>query len=163
MSGAGAPEEAVKFSRRLVRQYPGEVGTMLAIKNVGYADLASVQYLMRAGNNVGLLLVNRASPNPDVNDPTDIDKSAMEAEAWYVRLKQQFPNLYLGSSRPRKAWLRVARQPDGALEYTDSYALNDGRNDRNNLMCFAAFAWDFDAQGRFRDTHYLSGGPAIID
>ena len=102
---------------------------------------------MRAGNNVGLLLVNRASPNPDVNDPTDIDKSAMEAEAWYVRLKQQFPNLYLGSSRPRKAWLRVARQPDGALEYTDSYALNDGRNDRNNLMCFAAFAWDFDAQG----------------
>src|SRR5581483_7135280 len=56
MAKAGAPADAVSFSRELYKESGGEVGYMAGFDKVGTVDIAWVKYPLRSSN--GLLLVN---------------------------------------------------------------------------------------------------------
>jgi len=71
MTKAGAPADAVAFTRMLFQQSDGQVGILSAFKQLGRVDAAQVFYPLRANDNYGLLLVNG---DPKVLDVDDLKK-----------------------------------------------------------------------------------------
>ena len=72
IAAAGAPADAVSFTRMLFQQTNGDVGIMTAFKHYGPVDAAQVFYPLRANTNYGLLLVNG---DPAVLDVDDLQKA----------------------------------------------------------------------------------------
>lgn len=158
MASAGAPPAAVKFAREFARQFLGEAVVMREFKNIGSADLVSVQYPFRMGVNVRQIRINYDPKAPDVHDPDNVEKSEMEQSSLYRELKKKYPKLYLMRGLgERNSWLEVEKQKDGAFRHMAGYLVGDGVRD-NNFVAGTTFAWDFDATGKFLGTKFLSIG-----
>jgi hypothetical protein len=166
MVAAGAPAEAVNFTRNFARQFQSEVAIMRDYKNIGSADLITVLHPFRPtfvnGRQVGvltsLLLVSHDRGSPYFSDPSNIDKKEMEQSPWYRMLKQQYPMLrLLPHQGPFQNWLEVERQADGTLKHREGYLVTDGIHE-NRFLGSALFELDFDAQGKFSKTKFL-GAP----
>jgi hypothetical protein len=156
MVAAGAPPAAVKFAREFTRQYLGEVVVMREFKNIGSADLVSVQYPFRMGMNTRQILINYDPESPDVHDPDNVEKREMERDPLYRELKKRYPRLCLMRGQgERNSWLNVETQKDGTFRHTRGYLVGDGVRD-NSFIAGATFEWDFDATGKFLGTKFLS-------
>src|SRR5271155_1363960 len=58
MAKAGAPADAVRFTREVYKEINGEFGIMTGFQDEGPVAFAWVTYPLRANTNYGLLLVN---------------------------------------------------------------------------------------------------------
>ena len=160
MSPAGAPAEAVSFTRMLNQQPEGMVGIMAMFKKYGTVDAAQVLYPLRANDNYALLLVNGDPKILDVDDLQKLDQAAMQQDPLFQSVKKQFPNvtLFPGDRSGDQPWPRMQPLAGGGQEFTVTYPLLDGCHACKRLG-LVRFAWDFDASGKFLKTVYIPTPP----
>ena len=160
MAKAGAPQDAVKFTRELYTSN-GQVGIMGAFKVFGPIGLAWVVYPLRTNDNDGLLLLNGDPKFLDPDDMQKLDKTALQHDPLFLGWKKTAAKLdvWPGERSGGEAQIRFARVWAGAKpgeqRFLFSYPLIDGCR-----ACarsgFANYWWDFDAKGKFQGTKLLS-------
>ena len=168
MVAAGAPVDAVQFSRRLFRYNGGELGVMWRFQPLGPVDMAKVFYPLRdveakyavGSRNYASLLVNGDPPIIDVDDLNKLDKHGLEQDGTYQVLKLSFPGLGIwGGGRSGTMWEPVHKRPDGGQSFDIYYVLNPGRP-AGKWVSGAHFDWNFDVAGTFLRTKFAGGlGP----
>lgn len=160
MSAAGAPADAVSFTRMLYQENGGLVGMMSMFKKSGPVDAAQVFYPLRANDNYALLLVNGDPNILDVDDLQKLDQAAMQQDALFQSIKKQYPNatLFPGDRSGNAPWPRVQPLPNGGQQFIVTYLLLEGCHACKHLGV-ARFGWDFDASGKFLKTTYIPTAP----
>jgi hypothetical protein len=154
MEKAGAPADAVRFSRELCKVSHGGFGIMTGFQDEGPVAFAWISYPLRANTNYGLLLVNGKPRMINVEDPKLLDAKAMKRSPQFQDLKAQFPKIDLWpGDRDGKLWPNSQVGPDGEIQFTVSYPLRNGCH-----ACARAgdaiFNWNFDASGKFLGTSF---------
>ncbi len=160
MSVAGAPADAVNFTRMLYQQSDGQVGMMSLFKTFGEVDMAQVFYPLRANDNFGLLFVNGDPKILDVDDLKKLDQTAMEQDPMFQAVKRKFPQaaLWPGDRSSNQPWPRAQSLPDGGQQFMLSYPLINGCHACQHLGA-VRFGWDFDARGKFLRTTFIPTPP----
>ena len=155
MAKAGAPADAVSFTRELYKQSHGDFGVMTGFQNQSPVAFAWITYPLRANTNYGLLFVNGQPPIINVEDLHLLDTKTMERSFQFQDLKNQFPqaNLWPGD-RDGKTWPNSQTGPNGGIQFVVNYPLRNGCH-----ACASAgsalFNWNFDAKGKFLGTTFL--------
>jgi len=160
MAAAGAPADAVAFTRMLYQQSDGEIGIMSAFKQYGAVDAAQVLYPLRANNNYGLLLVNGGPTPLDVDDLQKLDRAAMEHDNLFQSIKQRYAqtDVWPGDRSGANPWPRAETLPGGGTRFIVTYPLLDGCHACRRVG-LARFGWDFDASGKFLHTTFIPTPP----
>jgi hypothetical protein len=159
MGKAGAPADAVSFTRELAKQSHGEFGVMTGFQSQPPVDFAWITYPLRANTNYGLLFVNGKPPIINVEDLKLLDSKTMERSFQFQDVKNQFPsvNLWPGD-RDGKTWPNSQSGPNGGTQFVVGYPLRNGCH-----ACASAgsalFTWNFDAQGKFLGTTFIGLTP----
>jgi len=159
MEKAGAPGDAVTFTRELYKQSHGEVGIMTGFQAVGPVDIAWITYPLRANTNNGLLLVNGKPLIVNVEELKLLDRKTMEQSSQFQNLKAQFTKVDVWpGDRDGKTWPESQAGPNGGTQFVVSYPLRNGCHACAHAG-FAIFTWNFDAQGKFLDTLFMGMTP----
>jgi hypothetical protein len=160
IAAAGAPAEAVAFTRYLYAHSDGQVGIMSAFKSYGKVGAAQVFYPLRANDNYGLLLIDGEPKILDVDDLKRLDQQTMQQSRAFQALKKEYPqaDLWPGDRSGSSPWPQVRTASSGDTEFTVIYPLINGCHACARVGV-AKFAWDFDAAGMFVKTDYLSLQP----
>jgi len=154
MKKAGAPADAVQFTRDLAKQNPGEFGVMTGFQDEGSVAFAWMTYPLRANTNYGLLLVNGQPRIIDVEDLKLLDVKSMKRSSQYQDLKRQFPHVDVWpGDRDGKIWPNSQAGPGGGIQFTVAYPLIDGCHACARAGS-AIFNWNFDANGKFLGTSF---------
>jgi len=154
MTKAGAPADAVGFTRKLYKQSHGEFGVMTGFQDEGPVAFAWITYPLRANSNYGLLLLNGQPPIVNVEDLKLLDVKAMKQSSQFQDAKVQFPNIDVWpGDRDGKVWPNSQVGSDGGIQFTVAYPLRNGCH-----ACASAgqaiFNWNFDATGKFLGTSF---------
>jgi hypothetical protein len=155
MPAAGAPAEAVAFTRRLQNEM-GQIAYARNFRKVGKVDVVSVEYMLRANENRGWLLVNGTPPLIDVDDMQRLPKDDLLSDPAYAALAQRYPRVMLfpgdrsGTGQPQ-----VETLPDRGERFVVRYQLQNGCHACERIGS-ATFAFDFDHAGRFLGTRLLA-------
>ena len=160
IAAAGAPADAVSFTRMLYQQNGGLVGIMTAFKKYGPVDVAQVFYPLRANDNYALLLVNG---NPEILDVDDHAKAGPGSDGTGLDVPgsetKVSPNRSLaGRPQWQHSLARVQLLPAGGTEFIVSYRLINGCHACQHVG-LARFGWDFDASGKFLRTVFIPTPP----
>ncbi len=160
MSAAGAPADAVSFTRMLYGQNDRQVGILSAFKAFGPVDAAQVFYPLRVNDNYGLLLVNGDPKILDVDDLKKLDQAAMQQDPMFQAIKKQYPtgDIWPGDRSGSDPWPRLQPLPDGGHQFIVTYPLIEGCHACKRLGA-ARFGWNFDASGKFLGTTYIPTPP----
>jgi hypothetical protein len=159
MTKAGAPPDAVGFTRELSKQSHGEFGIMTGFQTESPVAFAWITYPLRANANYGLLLVNGRPSIVNVEDLKLLDTKTMEQSFQFQDLKNQFPKVDLWpGDRDGKTWPNSQAGPNGGTQFIVSYPLLNGCHACARAG-FAIFTWNFDAQGKFLGTSFLGLTP----
>ncbi len=160
MPKAGAPAEAVKFTRELYKN-SGQVGIAGRTKMFGAFALAWITYPLRANDNNGLMFLNTDPNFLDVDDMSKLEKTALYADPMFQQWKKQFPQLdvWPGDRTGGYPQLLFARSYRGetpnTLRFIFSYPLMNGCH-----ACarpgYANYWWNFDANGKFLGAKLIS-------
>jgi hypothetical protein len=154
MAKAGAPPEAVSFTRELYKESHGEFGLMTGLQGEGPVAFAFITYPLRANTNYGLLLVNGRPPIVNVEDLKLLDIKTMKQSGQFQDLKGQFPNVGVWpGDRDGKTWPNSQAGPNGGIQFTVGYPLRNGCHACANAGS-AIFTWNFDATGKFLGTTF---------
>lgn len=154
MGKAGAPQDAIGFTRELYKQSAGEFGIMTGFQDEGPVAVAWITYPLRANTNYGLLLVNGQPPILNLEDLKLLDTKSMQKSFQFRDLKNQFPKVDVWpGDRDGKTWPNSQAGPNGGIQFTVGYPLINGCH-----ACvragFAIFNWNFDAKGKFLGTAF---------
>ena len=160
IAAAGAPADAVAFTRMLFEQSNGEVGILSALKKYGTVDAAQVFYPLRANDNYGLLLVNGDPKILDVDDLKKLDRTAMEQDAMFQSVKEKYSKMdvWPGDRSGSQPWPRVQPLAGGGTQFIVTYPLLNGCHACQHVG-LARFGWDFDASGKFLRTTFIPTPP----
>jgi hypothetical protein len=144
MEKAGAPAEAVEFTRRT-----GNMAFASEFRDTGIVDVACAQYPFRANENGACFLVNGQPPMVDVDDPKLMDLELLRWNRVYAGLVKTYPNLAIFPSR-RSGELAVMSAPlrNGGQEFRADYSLRDGCRACARVGSLR-MAYDFDVNGRY--------------
>jgi hypothetical protein len=160
MSKAGAPADAVSFTRELYKQTGGEVGIMQGFDKVGPVDIAWVTYPLRLTD--GLLLVNGQPKIINAENLKLLDQKGLQQSFQYQDLQNQFPNVSLWpGDRNGKTWPNSQTGSKGGLQFVIGYPLRNGCQTCAHAG-FALFTWNFNPSGRFMGTTFMGLTPAPI-
>lgn len=159
MAKAGAPPDAVSFTRELHKQSHGEFGVMTGFQNQSPVSFAWITYPLRANTNYGLLLVNGRPDIVNVEDLKLLDTKTMEQSFQFQDLKNQFPKVDLWpGDRDGTTWPNSQAGPNGGTQFVLSYPLLNGCHACAHAG-FAIFTWNFDVQGKFLGTSFMGLTP----
>jgi hypothetical protein len=160
MSKAGAPPEAVQFTRALY-QHNGQVGIVGRTKVFGAIALAWIVYPLRANDNDGLMFLNSDPNYLDVDDLSKLDKAALPKDSVFQEWKKQYPQLDVwpgdrtgGSIQVLFARTYPSDNPSNQ-RFLFSYPLINGCHACERVG-YANYWWDFSADGKFLGTKLIS-------
>jgi hypothetical protein len=154
MSKAGAPANAVDFSRELYKESHGEFGVMTGFQDEGPVAFAWITYPLRANTNYGLLFVNGEPRIINVEDLKLLDQKGMKQSFQFQDLKGQFPNVDVWpGDRDGKTWPNSQTGPNGGIQFSVGYPLINGCHACARAGS-AIFNWNFDAHGKFLGTSF---------
>jgi len=160
MSKAGAPADAVSFTRELLKQTGGEVGIMSGFHKVGPIDIAWVSYPLRS--TYGLLLVNGKPRILNVEDLKQLDQKDMRQSFQFQDLQNQFPQVGVWpGDRDGTTWPNSQSGPNGGVQFIVGYPLRNGCQTCAHAGD-ALFTWNFDPGGKFTGTSFLGMTPAPL-
>lgn len=161
MAKAGAPPEAVNFTRELYKASDGQVGIMGAYRDLGHVALAWIQYPLRANSNDGIVIIGTDPKLLDVDDLRKLDRNALEQNSQFQEWKKTYPKLDLfpgdrtGAER-QVQYSKVYGGPNpGDVRFMFLYPLLDGCRACARAG-WAAYWWDVDASGKFLGTKLVS-------
>jgi hypothetical protein len=159
MAKAGAPDDAVTFTRELYKQSHGDLGIMTGFQKMSPVDSAWITYPLRANTNNGLLLVNGKPPIVDIEDLKLLDRKTMEQSSEFQNLKAQFTKVDVWpGDRDGKTWPESQAGSNGGTQFVVSYPLRNGCHACAHAG-FAIFTWNFDGQGKFLGTSFAGMTP----
>ncbi len=154
MPEAGAPADAVSFTRELYQQSHGEFGIMTGFQDEGSLAFAWITYPLRANTNYGFLLVNGHPRIINVEDLKLLDTKTMKQSFQFQDLKRQFPKVDVWpGDRDGMIWPNSQPGPNGGIQFTVQYPLINGCHACARAG-FAIFNWNFDARGKFLGTSF---------
>jgi hypothetical protein len=160
MPKAGAPADAVNFTRELFKLSGGEVGIMAGFQKVGPVDIAWVSYPLRS--TYGLMLVNGKPRIINAEELKLLDQKTMRQSFQFQDLQNQFPNVGLWpGDRDGKTWPNSQTGSNGGLQFIIGYPLRNGCQTCAHAG-FALFTWNFNPDARFMGTSFLGMTPAPI-
>jgi hypothetical protein len=155
MSAAGAPAGAVAFTRRLQNEM-GQIAYARDFREAGKVAIVSIEYMLRANENRGWLLVNGTPLLIDVDDMQRLPKDTLLGDPAYAALVQRYPRVMLfPGDRSDTAEPKVETLPDKGERFVVRYLLQNGCHACERIGS-ATFAFDFDQAGRFRGTRLLA-------
>jgi len=154
MAKAGAPADAVRFTRELYKESHGEFGVMTGFQDEGPVAFAWITYPLRANTNYGLLLVNGRPRIVNVEDLKLLDVKMMRQSSQFQDAKRRFPHIDIWpGDRDGKIWPDSQTGPNGGIQFTVAYPLRNGCH-----ACASAgqaiFNWNFDTTGKFLGTSF---------
>jgi hypothetical protein len=154
MTKAGAPANAVQFTRELYQQSHGEFGVMTGFQNGRLVAFAWITYPLRANTRYGLLLLNGQPRMVNLEDLKLLDVKAMKQSTQFQDLKAQFPDIDVWpGDRDGKIWPNSQPGADGGVQFTVGYPLIDGCHACAHAGD-AIFNWNFDPAGKFLGTSF---------
>ena len=154
MAKAGAPADAVQFTRELYNQTHGDFGIMTGFQNEGPVAFAWITYPLRANTNYGLLLVNGQPSIVNVEDVKLLDVKTMKQSSQFQDAKRQFSKVDVWpGDRDGKIWPNSQVGPDGGIQFTVAYPLRNGCHACANAGQ-VIFNLNFDARGKFLGTSF---------
>lgn len=157
MRSAAASPEAVAFSKSMAST---GVIYLRAFRKVARVDVAYVQYVFRANELDGVLLVN-GDPSPiDVDDETQYPQVELQKYPPYAELADKFPNISIWpADRANTQLPKLDATGWGTQTFLVDYILRDGCHACAPIGT-ATLAFSFDTQGKFQDTRVAAVKPA---
>ena len=157
MKSAGASAEAVAFSKSLAGT---GVIYLRAFRQVARVDVAYIQYVFRANELEGVLLVN-GDPSPiDVDDESQYPETELQKYPPYAALADKYPNVSLWPGDRNNPLLpKLDATGWGTQTFLVDYILRDGCHACAPIGT-ATFAFAFDTQGKFQGTHVSAVKPS---
>jgi len=154
MPAAGAPPGAVAFTRRIQEQM-GQIAYARDFREAGKVGVILIEYMLRANENQGWLLVNGNPPLMDVDDMRWLSKESMRDNPAYAALADRYPRLMLfPGDRSSTKELQVDPLPDGGERFVIRYRLLNGCHACERLAS-CRIGFDFDEAGRFLGSRFL--------
>jgi predicted secreted protein len=163
MKSAGASDEAAAF----VTEFAGNgLAFVRAFRNTGRVDIAYIEYLFRANELDGVLLVNGAPPIIDVDDYKFVSQEDLRKNADYAALLQKYPDasVFPGDRYHTELPTSTTSTEDNQI-FNVEYLLQDGCHACARIGTLVA-SFVFDASGRFVEMRILKvrpGGEADYD
>jgi len=145
MKSAGASEEAMAF----VKEFAANgLAYVRAFRDTGRVDIAYIEYLFRANDLDGVLLVNGTPPIIDVDDYKFLSQEDLRKNDAYAALLQKYPKVSVfPGDRYHTDWPKAILSSAGQ-KFEVSYLLLDGCHACAGIGT-AILAFDFDSSGRF--------------
>jgi predicted secreted protein len=156
MKAAGASDEAMAF----VKEFAANgLAYVRAFRDTGRVDIAYIEYLFRANDLDGVLLVNGTPPIIDVDDYKFLSQEDLRKNADYAALLQKYPNVSVFPADRYHTELPVATSTaNGGQEFQVEYLLQDGCHACARIGTLIV-AFDFDSSGRFTEVSALGVRP----
>jgi predicted secreted protein len=157
MKSAGASPEAIAFSKSLA-----SIGVIYlrAFRKVSRVDVGYIQYVFRANELEGVLLVN-GTPSPiDVDDESQYPETELQKYPPYAALADKFPNISIWpADRSNPQLPKLDALGWGTETFLADYILRDGCHACAQIGT-ATLAFAFDTQGKFQGTRVSAVVPA---
>ncbi|HEY2109806.1 MAG TPA: protease inhibitor I42 family protein [Candidatus Acidoferrales bacterium] len=156
MKSAGASDEATAF----VKEFAANgLAYLRAFRDTGRVDIAYIEYLFRANDLDGVLLVNGTPPIIDVDDYKFLSQEDLRKNDDYAAVLQKYPNVGVFPVDRYHTELPVANvTPNGGQEFQVEYLLQDGCHACARIGTLIV-AFDFDSSGRFTEVSALGVRP----
>jgi predicted secreted protein len=157
MKSAGASPEAIAFSKSLAST---GVIYLRAFRKVARVDVGYIQYVFRANELDGVLLLN-GTPSPiDVDDDTQYPDTELQKYPPYAALASQFPNISIWpADRSNPQLPKLDATGWGTQTFLVGYILRDGCHACAQIGT-ATLAFAFDTQGKFQGARVSAVLPA---
>jgi len=157
MKSAGGSSEAIAFSKSLAGT---GVIYLRALRKVARVDVAYIQYVFRANELEGVLLVN-GDPSPiDVDDESQYPETELQKYPPYTALADKFPNISIWpADRSNPQLPKLDATGWGTQTFLVDYILRDGCHACAQIGT-ATLAFAFDTQGKFLGTRVSAVKPA---
>jgi inhibitor of cysteine peptidase len=124
MKSAGASTEAMAFAREFA---PNGLAYVRAFRDTGRVDIAYIEYLFRANDLDGVLLVNGTPPIIGVDDYKFLSQEDLRKNADYAALLQKYPNTNVfPADRYHTTLPSDSSSDDGWQTFRVEYLLLDG-------------------------------------
>ena len=148
MKSAGASDEAMAFVKEFA---VNGLAYIRAFRDTGRVDIAYIEYLFRANDLDGVLLINGVPPIIDVDDYKFLSQEDLRKNEDYAALLQKYPNVNVFPADRYHTELPVATSSeDGGQEFQVEYLLQDGCHACARIGTLIV-AFDFDSSGRFTE------------
>ncbi len=157
MKSAGASDEAMAF----VKEFAANgLAYVRAFRDTGRVDIAYIEYLFRANDLDGVLLVNGRPPIIDVDDYKFLSQEDLRKNDDYAALLQKYPNVGVFPSDRYHTEQPVANlTANEGQEFQVEYLLQDGCHACARIGTLIV-AFDFDSSGRFTEVSALGVRPS---
>jgi predicted secreted protein len=157
MKSAGASDEAMAF----VKAFAAGDGLayVRAFHDTSRVDIAYIEYLFRANDLDGVLLVNGTPPIIDVDDYKFLSQEDLRKNDDYAALLQKYPKVSVFPADRYHTELPVATSAaGGGQEFQVEYLLQDGCHACARIGTLIV-AFDFDSSGHFTEVSALGVRP----
>src|SRR6201993_3864223 len=156
MKSAGASDEAMAF----VKEFAANgLAYVRAFRDTGRVDIAYIEYLFRANDLDGVLLVNGTPPIIDVDDHKFLSQEDLRKDDDYAALLQKNPKESVFPPDRYHTQLPMATSaPNGGQEFQVEYLLQDGCHACARLGALIV-AFEFDSSARFTGVSALGVRP----
>src|SRR5277367_706004 len=157
MKSFGASPEAIAFSKSL--EGTGVI-YLRAFRKVARVDVAYIQYVFRANELEGVLLVN-GDPSPiDVDDESQYPETELQKYPPYAAIADKYPNVSLWpDDRSNPQLPKLDATGWGTQTFLVNYILRDGCHACAQIGT-ATFSFAFDTQGKFQGARVSAVKPA---
>jgi len=156
MKSAGASDEAMAF----VKEFAANgLAYVRAFRDTGRVDIAYIEYLFRANDLDGVLLVNGTPPIIDVDDYKFLSQEDLRKNDAYAALLQKYPNVNVFPADRYHTEQPVESSSDnGRQSFEVDYLILDGCHACARLGTLIV-AFEFDSSGRFAGVSALGVRP----
>ena len=156
MKSAGASDEAMTF----VKEFAANgLAYVRAFRDTGRVDIAYIEYLFRANDLDGVLLVNGTPPIIDVDDHKFLSQEDLRKDDDYAALLQKNPKVSVFPADRYHTELPMATSAaNGGQEFQVEYLLQDGCHACARLGTLIV-AFEFDSSARFTGVSALGVRP----
>lgn len=148
MKSAGASAEALAFSEGLASSLG--VVYLRAFRRVERVDVAYIEYVFRANELEGVLLVNGSPSAIDVDDDSFTQDGEMRKNPAYAELAEQYPHISVWPGDRLDSKVPAATSSGwGFQSFLVQYVLRDGCHACAEVGT-ATISFNFDTQGNFQ-------------
>src|ERR1700751_2530945 len=156
MKSAGASDEAMAF----VKDFAANgLAYVRAFRDTGRVDIAYIEYLFRANDLDGVLLVNGTPPIIDVDDNKFLSQEDLRKNDDCAALLQKYPNVGVFPADRYHTEQPVANfTANEGQEFQVEYLLQDGCHACARIGTLIV-TFDFDSSGRFTEVTALGVRP----
>ena len=157
MKSAGASAEAVEFVKAFASN---GLAYVRAFRDTGRVSIAYIEYLFRANEMDGVLLVNGTPPMIDVDDDSYVSSEGFRTNMAFEALKNKYPQVSIWpGDRFDTQFPMETPTSAGGQTFMVEYLLQDGCHACARIGT-ARVIFEFDADGKLQNTKLIGVTPS---